>query len=1140
MFSDSHNFIINGGQFTGFEQGMDAIQFLAQNIASDAKHDSGQRFPPPLCHPGTRERVIEQLVRWSNDMDDQSNILWLYGPAGVGKSAIAQSVCERLERMKTLGASFFFSRTEATRNNVQRLFTTIAYQLAVFLPITGLRKAIEMHITRDPDVISQSMEAQWRKLVAPLKTAVGTKDALPPTVIVIDGLDECLDEDAQVQMLKMIASASSYGLPLRIIISKVIKHTLKVELIHSDEVDREIQLYLKDELKKVRFDDRYAEIMQYNPSWPSESDIKRLVVKASGQYIYAATVLKHVREPSTDPVQQLENVLLLPDTHATAFAELDQLYLQILRKSKSAQRDRILSIIGLMIVILREERPFQLPTLSIIEQLLNLKPGHLRLALEGLHSLLYIPQFSSLGTWDRPEPRLHHASLEDFLRDKSRSHEYFINERKVYAEIIGYSKTILTSMPPACHAHDTLALLSNDNKLYEPIKTCNFVGWYYSLSKWLSFRCNPQVSEVILESPDLKFWIYENKFLLRETLGAHAQSFKHSKTDPATSQHPLMLQPTKQLHENSHLEFFILTTGLIFQESMKNGVSGTFPKQPFSDLLDLLICNPYMHISLRNSLILMLSEYTLSKIIPTSYESLVPAEWIKSYSVTNAELDTPIHVKIIRERISGNQTPNEAILCRHLNHPNIVPFFGATVFENKFRMITPPLKNMQSTKFLEQLGPHVTDRHWLFLFDIASGIAYLHENGIIHQQIYPGNILVSNSQRAYLTGLEHSVFFVHGKAEVGGLSTMPGFPHEMIHYFAPEILTGELITSKTDIYSFSTICYEAASTDSREELVITQAASEKQHPSKPPSSHECWHKNGLTEFIWEFMCKCWNNNSQDRPELQDIFHHLKLRTFTDNRPKDCWKVSSHFNNLNYVASFVMPSALDSAHMDSGYTPNLGPKPNLPHPEPPHASTHNSSEQPPAHPNLSFPLMSSGVGIPWSLASSSGNQLYMHPWLDATRRSDLYFDLSQNMFSPRSINSSDLSSPPELLQNATYPPVSELHVSCKLIPQWPMVICIDTEYDIHPLPPITVGDVLGSIYISLHQRITHLDWAKLTAEKERSVAKAYYKRCGGDAIEKASGVKRVDFLLRNVFFKGLTKTSKDGVTKIELIVGKSNK
>ncbi|KAF8994625.1 hypothetical protein BDQ17DRAFT_1366511, partial [Cyathus striatus] len=83
--------------------------FLAQNIASDAKHDSGQRFPPPLCHPGTRERVIEQLVRWSNDMDDQSNILWLYGPAGVGKSAIAQSVCERLERMKTLGASFFFS-----------------------------------------------------------------------------------------------------------------------------------------------------------------------------------------------------------------------------------------------------------------------------------------------------------------------------------------------------------------------------------------------------------------------------------------------------------------------------------------------------------------------------------------------------------------------------------------------------------------------------------------------------------------------------------------------------------------------------------------------------------------------------------------------------------------------------------------------------------------------------------------------------------------------------------------------------------------------------------------------------------------------------------------------------------------------
>ncbi|KAF8983228.1 hypothetical protein BDQ17DRAFT_1212930, partial [Cyathus striatus] len=75
------------------------------------------------------------------------------------------------------------------------------------------------------------------------------------------------------------------------------------------------------------------------------------------------------------------------------------------------------------------------------------------------------------------------------------------------------------------------------------------------------------------------------------------------------------------------------------------------------------------------------------------------------------------------------------------------------------------------------------------------------------------------------------------------------------------------------------------------------------------------------------------------------------------------------------------------------------------------------------------------------------------------------------------------------------------------------------------------DVLGSIYISLHQCITYPDWAKLTAEKEHSMAKAYYKQCGGDAIEKAPGVKRVDFLLCNVFFKGLMKTSKDGVTKI---------
>jgi len=54
------------------------------------------------------------------------------GPAGVGKSAIAQTCADKLAENWHLGAAFFFTVKE--HNNPSRLFTTIAYQLTTTLP----------------------------------------------------------------------------------------------------------------------------------------------------------------------------------------------------------------------------------------------------------------------------------------------------------------------------------------------------------------------------------------------------------------------------------------------------------------------------------------------------------------------------------------------------------------------------------------------------------------------------------------------------------------------------------------------------------------------------------------------------------------------------------------------------------------------------------------------------------------------------------------------------------------------------------------------------------------------------------------------------------------------------------------------
>ncbi|KAJ7176744.1 hypothetical protein C8R46DRAFT_889572 [Mycena filopes] len=189
-------------------------------MASDAVHDSGERYPPPKCHPETRSEILSQIYDWSSKTHPQSSIFWLHGPAGAGKSAVAQSFCQRLQKDGRLGASFFFKRGHASRGNARRLFPTIAYQLSTLLPDLG--DVIAKVVENDPSVVSKAMSVQAQKLIVePCREK--TPDLL--LTIVIDGLDECEDKSVQQDVLRLIGTAlrSADGrgrpIPLRFLVA---------------------------------------------------------------------------------------------------------------------------------------------------------------------------------------------------------------------------------------------------------------------------------------------------------------------------------------------------------------------------------------------------------------------------------------------------------------------------------------------------------------------------------------------------------------------------------------------------------------------------------------------------------------------------------------------------------------------------------------------------------------------------------------------------------------------------------------------------------------------------------------------------------------------------------------------------------
>jgi hypothetical protein len=125
--------------------------------------DSSDRVPPPRCHEGTREKIRNLLIQWLESQFRKWKIIWLYGPAGTGKSAVAQTFAEHCAGLGRLGAAFFFSRANG-RNDPKTVVPTIAYQLGV--ACVEYKTIIAELIANDPLVLKKSPRAQFTDLIA--------------------------------------------------------------------------------------------------------------------------------------------------------------------------------------------------------------------------------------------------------------------------------------------------------------------------------------------------------------------------------------------------------------------------------------------------------------------------------------------------------------------------------------------------------------------------------------------------------------------------------------------------------------------------------------------------------------------------------------------------------------------------------------------------------------------------------------------------------------------------------------------------------------------------------------------------------------------------------------------------------------
>jgi hypothetical protein len=454
--SEHRSFLIAGGLH---ELPIDEASVLNKfRCARAAGYRNGGRNG---CLKGTRRAIMDEIELWMGDFG-KPPVYWLNGLAGTGKSTIAQTIAERVFAAGQLGASFFCSRDFEDRSDLHLIFPTLAVQLA--RKYTEFRSILVPLIRSDRGVADETLYHQMKRLIIhPLE------ESRISTVIVIDALDECKDEQPTSAILSVLGKLVSEipkvkffltGRPepriqegfrlLRVAEAAevFVLHKIESSQANSDiqlssqtnsytqlssqansdiqlssqansdiqlssQVDSDIRLFLRHEFSELASRQRGLD------DWPTEEQLDLLCERAEGLFVYAVTTIKFVGDVNNSPKKQLDLLLQSPEssshegkTQTKANSPLDLLYMSILQGTFSNNNlevnPNIRSILGAVILAANPLSP------STIATFLGLGVNEVSSLLLSMHSFLIFQE-------DINHPvQPFHKSFPDFIVNPAR------------------------------------------------------------------------------------------------------------------------------------------------------------------------------------------------------------------------------------------------------------------------------------------------------------------------------------------------------------------------------------------------------------------------------------------------------------------------------------------------------------------------------------------------------------------------------------------------------------------------------------------------------------------------------------------------------------------------------------------------